>query len=66
MWKDECGKMNSAQISLKYCADVNARNKHGQTALDWAAKGNYKHIVQLLFNKQADHSIKNINGKTPI
>ena len=32
-------------------ADVNARNNDGQTALDWAAKGGYNEIVQLLLDK---------------
>ena len=65
MWAVETGKINAVKILLKYGADVNARNNDGQTALNWAAKGSYNEIVQLLLDKQANPVIKDRNEKTP-
>ena len=66
MWAAQTGKINAPQILLKYGADINVRNNDGQTALDWAAKGNHKEIVKLLLDKQPDPGIKDRDEKTPI
>ncbi len=60
---DACRKLIEAG------ADINARNKYGNTALIAALVGNKEHgkaICELLLNAKADVNIKDNNGWTPL
>ena len=68
MWAAEGGKVSAVKILLEYGADVNARNNLDQNALDWAVKGSYEEIVNILLDKQSEtgDGVKNENGETII
>jgi len=47
-------------------ADVNVKNNNGETALHVAIKGGYLEFSQLLLTHNADPTIKDKDGKTPV
>lgn len=58
------GDLNTVRILLNKGANVNARDRHGETALIWAsAIGNIK-LVKLLINKGANVTIFDKEGYT--
>ena len=61
------GKVNHEKtfnLLIKYGADVNAKDKEGNTPL--YLKRNSKHIVKLLIENGADVNAKNNEGNTPL
>ena len=46
--------------------DVNAKDKYGRTALEYAAKGWHTETVNLLLNRGADANAKNEGGTTAL
>jgi ankyrin repeat protein len=54
------------QLLLASHANVNARDKQGETALMWAAYHGHKDVVELLLANKADASIKNSTGETAL
>ncbi len=44
----QAGDINKAKLALKNGADVNLKNKSGQTALDLAKKLEYSKLIPLL------------------
>jgi ankyrin repeat protein len=47
-------------------ADINKKDRDGQTALMHASKNGYLDIVQLLLANEADVNTENNNGKTAL
>lgn len=53
-------------VSDSAIADVNTRNKFGETPLHVAAKGDHYHVTQFLLLHGANHKIKNKNNETAL
>lgn len=54
-------------LLIKNCANVDVQDeRHGRTALHWAAYHDKFEIVKLLVNKGADWNIKDRDGKTAL
>jgi ankyrin repeat protein len=47
-------------------SDVNAVNKHKETALHKAAAGNYHEVIHLLLSKGADLNSIDVKGRSPL
>ena len=47
-------------------ADVNARNRDGNTSLHWAAEKGHIEVVKLLLEKGANVNVQDIHGRTPL
>ena len=56
------GRGASAEVLIKYGADVNKTLDTGNTALMWAAKNGQMEIVKMLLEAKADHRIENHLG----
>ena len=61
----EIGNLYQIDAELNNGADVNARNKFGQTALHIAYKKGMKEAAVLLIKRGADASIRDNEGKIP-
>jgi serine/threonine protein kinase/ankyrin repeat protein len=71
-------KKKIAELLIAKGADVNARDKHGQTVLHWAIVDNNRYrsqqidvqetriIIDFLLSKNADVNAKDIGGNTPL
>ena len=57
---------NTAEVLLKNGADVNAKNKDGDTPLHHAARNSNYNTVEVLLKNGADVNAKNKNGDTPL
>jgi ankyrin repeat protein len=55
----------AVELALALGADVNARNKDGNTALHGAAKG-FDAVIELLIARGADPNVKNRRSQTPL
>ena len=53
-------------LLLEKRADINAKNKNGETALMIAAKYGEEAVIQLLLEKGADTKVKNKEGETAL
>lgn len=60
----QSGNYKTVSSLLKEGADVNARNKYGESALVLALKGNYDKTAALMIKRGADINIKDSNGNT--
>ena len=60
------GDIEAVKQHLADGADVNAKNKVGQTPLHEAAASGHKEIAELLIAKGANMNTKNAEGKTPL
>jgi uncharacterized protein len=60
------GDLKQVQTLLDEGADVNAKDKHGVTALWLASKMNHPHVVRLLLEKGASVNAKDIDGVTAL
>jgi ankyrin repeat protein len=54
------------RLLVKKRADVESKNKDGQTPLSLAAKFRHKAVVQLLLKKGADVESKDNSGRTAL
>ena len=67
IWKSaEDGNIEAVKQYLADGADVNARNRHGDSPLGLAALMDHKKIVELLIAKGADVNAATDNGVTPL
>ena len=57
---------NFVTEALSHNIDVNAKTKNGETALLLAAKNGNADLVQMLLDKQADKTIADKDGLTPV
>ncbi len=53
-------------LIIKHGADVNAKDKHGLTALMYASRFNHPEIAKLLLDKGADPNLQNNEGWTAL
>ena len=60
------GNIEAVKQHLADGADVNAKNRHGDSPLHLAAQMGHKEIVELLIAKGADVNAKNDYGETPL
>ncbi|VDN29268.1 unnamed protein product, partial [Dibothriocephalus latus] len=60
------GHKQTARILLYFGADVNARNKYGDTPLHTATRYGHIGIVRILLNVRADVTATNANYDTPL
>ena len=60
------GDIKPLQTLLEQGADVNARNKYGDTPLHYAVSNGHTEIAQLLINKGADINAKMKTGQTAL
>jgi hypothetical protein len=60
------GDLEKVKRLLNEGADVNAKNKYGQTPLHWAATWGHLDIVKLLVDRGADINAKDEDGETPL
>jgi ankyrin repeat protein len=57
----------SALLTAQHCAaDVNVKDKFGDTALGWAANRGHAAVVKALIDAQADINCTNPEGKTAL
>ena len=56
------GRAATAEVLIKYGADVNKTLDTGNTALTWAAKNGQMEIVKMLLEAKADHRIENLTA----
>ena len=56
----------SIEALLAAGADVNAKNKRGNTALHWAAGNGHVPAIEALLAAGAEPDVKNRNGNTPL
>ena len=54
------------ELLIKHHADLNAKDKDGCTALDWACRRGYTGIVRLLLDSGADADVKDNELWTPL
>ena len=54
------------RLSLAEGADVDAKDKDGQTPLGWAARNGHEAVVQQLLGKGADVDAKDKDSRTPL
>jgi ankyrin repeat protein len=62
----EKGKSKSASILIENGADINIKNKEGNTALIYAAENKNSDLAKILIENGADINIKNKEGKTAL
>lgn len=62
----EGGNKAAAEVLIVHGADVNAKDKDGNTPLTWASYTGKKEIAKLLISKGADVNVKNNDGYTPL
>ena len=62
----EQGNIEVVKQHLANGADVNLKNMHGNTPLQYAAMAGQTGIAKLLLIKEADLNTKNINDKRPL
>ena len=60
------GNIEAVKQHLSAGTNVNAKDKGGVTPLHYAARFDYKKIVELLIATDADVNAKNKNGSTPL
>ena len=60
------GNIEAVKQHLATGADVNAKNKVGQTPLHWVASEGHKEIAELLIAGGADVNAKDEFGETPL
>ncbi|WP_375316602.1 ankyrin repeat domain-containing protein [Wolbachia endosymbiont (group A) of Colletes cunicularius] len=66
MWAAENGRVNAAQILLKYGASIEVKNNDGMTALHWAAQNGHLGVAKLLADNGAIIRAIDNNGRKPI
>ena len=59
-------RKETAEILISNGADINARDKHGQTPLHNAATKNTKETAEILISHDADINTKTKNGSTSL
>ena len=60
------GLVSCALRLLEHKADVDAKDKYGETALHWAAKEGHEAVVRLLVEAKADVNAKNNDRETAL
>ena len=60
------GDYSQVKNSIKEGADVNVRNRWGETALLWASYVGHTEVVELLIEKGADINVLDNNGYTAL
>ena len=60
------GRKDVAELLLASNADVNARDKSGETPLRYAAGTGWKDMVELLLANNAEVNAKDNKGETPL
>ncbi|NET90538.1 MAG: hypothetical protein F6K45_20995 [Kamptonema sp. SIO1D9] len=65
---DNRGKVsqNICEILIAHGADINSKDKSGETPLHWAAKTGNQAIVELLINYGSDVNALNFSNQTPL
>ena len=63
MWASEYGNLEAAKLLIENGADVNAKDKYGDTAL---IEAGHLEVVKLLIENGADVNAKNEDGKTAL
>ncbi len=58
--------IKAIQECINAKVDLNVKSFHGETAIMYASRYDYKKIAELLIDAKVDLSIKNINGRTAI
>ena len=58
------GDVNTARSLIESGADMNAKDEHGSTPLEWAFMAEKTEAAKLLINKGADISARDVNGWT--
>jgi ankyrin repeat protein len=59
------GNLELSQLLLDHGADIDAKTRHGWTALHLASGGGHFHIAQILVERGADVFVRNPSGRTP-
>jgi len=60
------GLLNEVRLLIEFGADVNAKDKNGDTSLIWASYYGYEDIVKLLIGAGVNANAKNKNGSTAL
>ncbi|KAI3638057.1 hypothetical protein MIR68_003668 [Amoeboaphelidium protococcarum] len=62
----QSGNEKEAIMWVRMCSDVNTKDDHDFTPLMYAVKYQFKEVIQLLLERQADVSVQNIAGDTAL
>ena len=65
-WAALMGQTEAAALLLQHCADINDRNRDGNTALHLAVFLGRAETAELLLKNEADVNAKNYDGLTPV
>jgi ankyrin repeat protein len=60
------GERDAVSLLLAHKADINSRNKEGDTALHLAAFNDHVDVADLLLAGKADANVRNNLGNTPL